>query len=132
MTQSKPAARPLSPHLQIYRPMLSMMMSIFHRLTGIALSFGMILLVAWLVAAASSDAYFNMMNNVFSHWLGLIVMVGFTWALMHHLLGGLRHFIWDTGNGYELNRVEWMVRANIIGSIILTIVIWVIGFGVRT
>jgi succinate dehydrogenase / fumarate reductase, cytochrome b subunit len=123
--------RPLSPHLQIYRPMLSMTMSIMHRITGVALAAGFILLVWWFMAASTSDDYFNFVNAIFAHWFGRLVMFGFTWALMHHMLGGLRHFIWDTGRGFALNNVEWLVRANLIGSILLTILIWVIGYGVR-
>jgi succinate dehydrogenase / fumarate reductase, cytochrome b subunit len=131
MTQQKPVARPLSPHLQIYSPMLSMMMSIMHRITGVALSAGIILLVWWFTAASISDDYFNLVNSFFAHWFGRLALFGFTWALMHHMLGGFRHFIWDTGRGFALNKVEWLVRANLIGSILLTILIWVIGYGVR-
>lgn len=131
MSQNNASKRPLSPHLQIYRPMLSMMMSIMHRITGIALSAGMILLVVWLSAASMSDEYFNFVNGLLSSWIGLVVLLGFTWALFHHLLGGLRHFIWDTGRGYELNTVEWLVRANLIGSILLTIMVWAIAYWVR-
>jgi succinate dehydrogenase / fumarate reductase, cytochrome b subunit len=131
MSQNKVSSRPLSPHLQVYRPMLSTAMSIFHRITGVALSLGMILLVWWFSAAAASDDYFNFVNGVFASWFGLLVLFGFTWALMHHILGGLRHFIWDTGRGFELNKVEWLVRANLIGSILLTLLIWIIAYGVR-
>lgn len=111
--------------------MLSMTMSIVHRITGVALAFGMILLIWWFAAAATSDEYFNFVNGVFAHWFGRLVMFGFTWALLHHMLGGLRHFIWDTGRGFALNKVEWLVRANLIGSILLTVLIWIIGYGVR-
>lgn len=111
--------------------MLSTAMSIFHRITGIALSAGMVLLVWWFSAASTSDDYFIFVNGLFAHWLGRLVLFGFTWALMHHLLGGLRHFIWDTGRGFDLNKVEWLVRANVIGSILLTVLIWIIGYGVR-
>ena len=131
MSQNNASKRPLSPHLQIYRPMLSMMMSIMHRITGIALSAGMILLVVWLSAASMSDEYFNFVNSLLSSWIGLGVLLGFTWALFHHLLGGLRHFIWDTGRGYALNTVEWLVRANLAGSILLTALLWAIAYWVR-
>jgi succinate dehydrogenase / fumarate reductase, cytochrome b subunit len=123
-------SRPLSPHLQIYKPMLSMMMSILHRITGVALSLGMILLVWWLSAAAISDGTFSMAQGFFAHWFGRLVMFGFTWALVHHALGGLRHFVWDTGRGFALNHVEWLVRANLVGSILITLLLWVIGYGV--
>ena len=131
MSQNKVSSRPLSPHLQVYRPMLSTAMSIFHRITGVALSIGMILLVWWFTAASTSDAYFDFVNRIFAHWLGRLVLFGFTWALMHHILGGLRHFIWDTGRGYDLKKVEWLVRANIIGSVLITVLVWIIGYGVR-
>ncbi len=130
MSQSHEAKRPLSPHLQIYRPMLSMMMSIMHRITGAALFFGMILLVWWLFAAAWSDDAFNIAQGFFGHWFGRLVLFGFTWALIHHLLGGLRHFIWDTGKGFDLATVEILVKANLIGSVVLTVLLWFIGYGV--
>jgi succinate dehydrogenase / fumarate reductase, cytochrome b subunit len=130
MAQPKSQNRPLSPHLQVYRPMLSMMMSIMHRITGAALFFGTILLVWWLSAAAHSDHYFEFVQGFWGHWFGRLLLFGFTWALIHHALGGLRHFIWDTGKGFELVTVENLVRANLIGSIVLTVVLWIIGYGV--
>lgn len=130
MTDAKPATRPLSPHLQIYRPMLTMMISISHRITGAALYFGVVLLVWWLSAAAHSDAYFDLVQGFFGHWFGRLILVGFTWALIHHALGGIRHLIWDTGRGFDLTVVEWMARANLAGSIILTVVLWIVAYGV--
>ncbi|MDF2620092.1 MAG: succinate dehydrogenase, cytochrome b556 subunit [Xanthobacteraceae bacterium] len=120
------AERPLSPHLQIYRPMLTMMMSIVHRITGVALYFGTLLLVIWLVAAASSPAAFDTVNGLYGSWIGLLVLVGYSWALIHHALGGIRHFIWDTGAGFGPEAREWMARATIGGSIGLTILLWII------
>jgi succinate dehydrogenase / fumarate reductase, cytochrome b subunit len=130
MSQPKSANRPLSPHLQIYRPMLSMMMSITHRITGAALFFGTILFVWWLSAAAYSDSYFNWVQELWGSILGRLVLFGFTWALIHHALGGLRHFMWDVGKGFELATVEILARANLIGSVVLTIFLWGIGYGV--
>ncbi len=129
MAETKTAERPLSPHLQIYRPMLSMMMSIAHRITGIALYFGSILVVWWFAAAATGDAYFDLVQSFFGHWFGRLILFGFTWALVHHALGGIRHFVWDLGRGFKLPTVEWMVRANLIGAIVITILIWIIGYG---
>ncbi len=120
--------RPLSPHLQIYRPMLTMMMSIIHRATGAALYFGTFLVVWWLVALASGPDYFNYVQNITGSWFGRLVLFGYTWALVHHALGGLRHLIWDTGRGFDLDGIEWMARLNLAGSIIITVVIWVIGY----
>jgi succinate dehydrogenase / fumarate reductase, cytochrome b subunit len=132
MADSRPQARPLSPHLQIYKPMLSMMISIIHRITGGALALGLVLFVWWLTAAAYSDSYFNFVQSVFGHWFGRLVMFGFTWALIHHALGGIRYFIWDSGRGFALPKVEWLVRANLIGSIVLTVLLWVIAYGVKS
>ncbi len=123
--------RPLSPHLQIYKPMLSMTMSILHRITGLGLALGMFGFVWWLSAAATSDGYFDLVQGLLKSWFGQLVLFGMTWALMHHMLGGLRHFVWDTGHGFALPTVEWLVRANLIGSVVLTILIWVIAYGVR-
>ena len=130
MAETKPVARPLSPHLQIYKPMLTMMMSILHRLTGVALYFGVILLVWWFSAAAVSDAYYEMVQGFFGHWLGRLILFGFTWALVHHTLGGLRHLLWDTGRGFELKTVELLARANLAGSILITVLLWILGYGV--
>ncbi|WAC28714.1 succinate dehydrogenase, cytochrome b556 subunit [Ancylobacter sp. SL191] len=119
------AERPLSPHLQIYRPMLTMMMSIVHRVTGVGLYFGTLLLVIWLVAAATSPEAFATVNAVYGSWIGLLVLVGFSWALIHHAIGGIRHFIWDTGAGFGPESRELLARITIGGSIALTILLWV-------
>ena len=132
MAENKIVARPLSPHLQIYKPMFTMMMSITHRITGVALFFGSILFVWWLTAAAHSDAWFNLVQSFFYHWFGRLILFGFTWALIHHVLGGIRHFIWDVGKGFELKTVELMAKLNLAGSIILTILLWVLAYGVKS
>lgn len=130
MSDTPDAARPLSPHLQIYRPMLSMVMSITHRITGVALYFGSILLVWWLAAAAIGEDHFALAQGFFGHWFGRLLLFGFTWALIHHAIGGLRHFVWDLGRGFALATVEWMVRANLIASVVITILLWIIAYGV--
>jgi len=127
----KMTQRPLSPHLQIYRPMLSTSMSILHRITGLGLVLGVAGLVWWIFAAATSDAYFALVQGFFSGWFGRLMLFGMSWALIHHMLGGFRHFLWDTGHGFDLNKVEWLVRANIIGSVVLTIALWIIAYWVR-
>ncbi|KZM50854.1 succinate dehydrogenase, cytochrome b556 subunit [Labrenzia sp. OB1] len=123
--------RPLSPHLQIYKPILTMVMSILHRITGAALYFGTILLAWWLIAAAAGPSYFDFVNDIYGSILGRLVLFGFTWALVHHMLGGLRHLIWAMGAGFGKEAREWMARATIIGSVSLTLVLWVIGYLVR-
>jgi len=122
------SSRPLSPHLQIYRPMLTMTMSILHRVTGAILYVGTILLAWWLISAATSEAYFAYVSAFFSSFIGRLILFGYSWALIHHMLGGLRHLVWDTGRGFELPTVELMARATIIGSIALTLLIWVLGY----
>lgn len=123
--------RPLSPHLQIYKPILTMVMSILHRITGAALYFGTILLAWWLIAAAAGPAYFDFVNEIYGSFIGRLILFGFTWALVHHMLGGLRHFIWDMGAGFGKEAREWLARATIIGSVSLTLILWVIGYAVR-
>jgi succinate dehydrogenase / fumarate reductase cytochrome b subunit len=120
------AERPLSPHLQIYRPMLTMMMSIFHRITGAANYFGTVLLAWWLNAATGPSGYARFQAFAGS-WIGRIILFGYTWSVIHHMLGGIRHLIWDTGRGFGPNEREWLAAANLIGSIALTIVLWVVG-----
>jgi len=128
MAEAKgPAARPLSPHLSIYRPMLTMMMSIVHRLTGAALYVGSLLLAWWLLAAASGPNAYAIFQSVASSFIGRVVLFGYTWALIHHMLGGLRHFVWDTGHGFGPTEREWLARANLAGGIVLTIILWIIG-----
>jgi succinate dehydrogenase / fumarate reductase, cytochrome b subunit len=131
MSETKRTPRPLSPHLQIYRPMLTTMMSILHRITGATLYFGVLLLIWWLVAAARSDQAFDMAQSFFGHWFGRLVLLGFSWALIHHFLGGLRHLLWDTGRGFDKKTVEWLARGNLVGGIVLTILLWFIAYGVK-
>jgi succinate dehydrogenase / fumarate reductase cytochrome b subunit len=123
--------RPLSPHLQIYKPILTMVMSILHRITGAALYFGTSLVAWWLVAAAAGPDYFEFVNELYGSILGRLVLFGFTWALVHHMLGGMRHFIWDMGHGFGAEAREWLARATIIGSVALTILLWIVGYVVR-
>lgn len=117
-------ARPLSPHLQIYKPLINMVMSILHRITGAALYFGSALLAWWLIAAASGPDQFNYVSSLFQTWPGKFVLLGYTWALLHHLIGGLRHFIWDMGYGYDLATIDKMCWGSAALSLIATVAIW--------
>ncbi len=117
-------ARPLSPHLQIYSPLINMVMSILHRITGAALYFGTLLLAWWLIAAASGPQYFGYVMFLFGSVPGKLVLVGFTWALIHHAVGGLRHFLWDTGRGYDLKTIDLLSWGSIVVSILLTALVW--------
>ncbi len=129
-TQSTPALRPrpLSPHLQIYSPMLTMMMSIVHRITGAALYFGTLLLAWWLIAAASGPNAYANFEWFIGSLIGRLVLFGYTWALIHHLLGGIRHLIWDTGRGLEPAERELLTMMNLVGSIVFTLIVWTIGY----
>jgi len=129
MAETKaPVERPLSPHLFIYKPTLTMTMSIFHRITGASLYFGTLLVAWWLIAAASSPNAYGGVGSFMSSLVGRLILFGYTWALMHHMLGGIRHLIWDTGRGFGPHEREWLAVATIVGSISLTIVIWIVGY----
>ena len=118
--------RPLSPHLTIYRPQLTSISSIFVRITGNALLAATLLLIAWLLAASTSAVAFDWVQCVITSWFGDLVFLLSLWALWYHMLGGLRHLIWDTGRGLELKTAERMGWMMIIGSLLLTAftVIW--------
>jgi succinate dehydrogenase / fumarate reductase cytochrome b subunit len=118
--------RPLSPHLTIYRPQMTSISSIFVRITGNALLAATLLLIAWLLAASTSAAAFEWVQCVITSWFGDLVFLLSLWALWYHMLGGLRHLIWDTGRGLELKAAERMGWMMIIGSLLLTAftVIW--------
>lgn len=121
-------ARPLSPHLQIYRPMLTMMMSIAHRISGAALYYGMLFLAWWLLAAASGPNAYGKFQWFMGSPVGILIMLGLAFALLLHGLGGIRHIIWDLGYGFGPTEREWLARATLIGAITLTVVCAIIGF----
>ncbi len=118
--------RPLSPHLTIYRPQMTSISSIFVRITGNALLAATLLLIAWILAASTSAAAFAWVQCVITSWFGDLVFLLSLWALWYHMLGGLRHLIWDSGRGLELKTAERMGWMMIIGSLLLTAltVIW--------
>ena len=120
--------RPLSPHLQIYRWTLTLALSIIHRATGIALYFGTLLLAWWLIAAAAGPNAYATYDWFMGTIIGRLILLGYTWALIHHALGGIRHLIWDTIHGLGPSEREWLAAATLIGSIGLTIIIWVVGY----
>lgn len=108
-----------------------MAMSIFHRATGAALYAGTLLLAIWLVSAASGKASFDAAQWVAASWLGRLVLFGYTFALMHHMVGGLRHFIWDLGHGYEAHQRMNMARLTLFISAPLTVLVWIAAYAVR-
>ncbi|HTJ03090.1 MAG TPA: succinate dehydrogenase, cytochrome b556 subunit [Methylovirgula sp.] len=125
MSDMLEARRPLSPHLTVYRPMLTMMMSIAHRITGAALYVGTLLLVWYLVAAASGEASFATVSWFMQSFFGQLILFGFTFALLHHFFGGVRHMIWDAGYGFDHPMREWLARGTIICSVVTTLVLFI-------
>ncbi|MFN0042570.1 MAG: succinate dehydrogenase, cytochrome b556 subunit [Alphaproteobacteria bacterium] len=123
--------RPLSPHLQVYRPQFTSALSILHRLTGVALAFGTILLVYWLLAAAAGEARYDEARALIGSWLGRLVLFGWTFALFYHLLNGIRHLFWDAGLGFDLKRAALSGWAVVIGSVTLTAVAWCAGYALK-
>ncbi|GGD97302.1 succinate dehydrogenase membrane anchor subunit [Aureimonas endophytica] len=116
--------RPLSPHLTVYRFRPTMAVSIIHRITGGALYFGTILVVWWLAAAASGPEAFAWASWFFGSILGRLVLFVYSWVLIHHMLGGIRHFIWDTGHGLAKETSTKLALANVAGSAGLTVLLW--------
>ena len=118
--------RPLSPHLQVYKLIPTMLASIVHRVTGGALYFGTLLVVAWLVGTAMGVDAYECVQWVLGSIIGKLVLIGYTWALIHHMLGGLRHFMWDLGHGFEKHFTTKLAKASWVASIGLTAALWLV------
>ncbi len=106
---------------QVYRPQITSVLSILHRITGVALTLGAILIVWWFIAAAVSTDYFAFVDGLLTSWIGNLVMFGSLWALWFHALNGIRHLVWDTGRGFDLDMVQKSGIAVIVGSVVLTL-----------
>ena len=117
-------ARPLSPHLTIYRWPVTMATSITHRMTGIALSAGTIVVAWWLIAAASGPEAYDVFATAAQSIAGKVVLFGLTWSLCYHLLSGIRHLGWDLGYGFDLRTAEAMSWAVIVGSVALAVALF--------
>lgn len=121
--------RPLSPNLQIYRPQLTSVLSITHRLTGVVLGVGAPLLVIWLMTAAAGPRSYAAFNDLLGSPLGLAILFAWTFSLFFHLCNGIRHLMWDTGLGFELHTIYvsgWVV---LVASVLLTAIAWLAGLG---
>ena len=123
--------RPLSPHLSIYRMTMTMAMSIVHRISGAALYVGVLLLAWFLIAASTDAASFSLFSDFIDSFVGHLVLFLFTWALFHHLVGGLRHILWDAGYGLDAPLRDQMAWATLIGGFALTFLVWIVGAAVR-
>ena len=120
--------RPLSPHLQVYKPQLTCILSIMHRITGVALAVGTLVLVWWLVAAAIGGEAYVSIQKILSNWFGRLLLLGWSFALFYHLCNGIRHLFWDIGKGFDLTsayRSGWIAMT---GAIILTFGVWVCAY----
>lgn len=116
--------RPLSPHLQIYKPQITSGLSIFHRITGVALGAGTLLLVWWLAAASSSDQAYASVSQFLRSPVGYVLLFGWTIALWFHFCAGIRHLFWDAGYGYALPQVYATARIVLIATVVLTLATW--------
>ena len=121
-------ARPLSPHIGIYKPIPTMVASITHRITGAALYFGTALVAWWLLAAATGPGAYGVATGFLTSWFGLLVLFGYTLLLVTHALGGIRHFVWDTGALMDKYTTTKLAYATFAGGLGITILIWIIGF----
>lgn len=120
--------RPLSPHLQIYRPQITSTLSILHRLTGIALALGAVVLTYWLASAAYGPGAFARAQALLGSWFGLLVLFGVTFSLFYHLANGIRHLAWDSGWGYDLPTLRRSGIAVVVASIALTVLTWLLAY----
>ena len=129
-SEGKLVRRPLSPHLEVYSPQVTSVLSIMNRVTGIAISVGTLVLVWWLAAAASGPVAFGRVQGFIGSWIGLFVLFGWTASLFFHFFNGIRHLAWDAGYGFSLDETHksgWLV---VIASVVATLLVWVIGVAV--
>jgi succinate dehydrogenase / fumarate reductase cytochrome b subunit len=118
--------RPLSPHLTIYRWPITMILSIMHRVTGAALSFGMMVFILWLVTIAFSQSGYDFFLLIMKSWLGQLALFLWSFAFFLHFCNGIRHLYWDTGRGFNKDKVELSARLVILGSVVLTAFFWLV------
>lgn len=118
--------RPLSPHLQIYRPQLTSVMSISHRATGILLALGLIVLTYWLLAAAAGPGAFDTAQAVLGSWIGRVLLFFWSFAVFYHLCNGIRHLVWDTGHALDLDPVYTGGYLAVVAAIVLTLITWLV------
>jgi len=126
--KTAPNSRPLSPHLQVYRPQITSFLSIIHRLTGVALTAGALLFSYWIISTSYGESAFNTAQSLLGSWFGQFVMFGFTFAIFYHLCNGIRHMAWDAGRGYDmptLRKSGWFV---VIISLSLTALTWIAAY----
>ena len=123
--------RPLSPHLQVYKPQITSTLSILHRMTGIGLGLGTVALAWWLIAAATGAEAFATAEAFFASIIGRAILLGFTVALFYHLTNGIRHLFWDAGYGFELETATKSGWAVVIATLVLTVLTWFMAYGMK-
>ena len=114
--------RPLSPHLSVYRMAITMFVSIANRITGVGLALGAVMIVWWLMAAASGPDYFETVNGYMTSWLAILIWLGSLWALWFHFLGGVRHLWMDFGKGYDIPTINATGWGVVVGSLVLALI----------
>ncbi|MDE2006541.1 MAG: succinate dehydrogenase, cytochrome b556 subunit [Rhodospirillales bacterium] len=129
-SEGKLVRRPLSPHLQVYRWPVSMALSIGHRVTGVGLALGTLLLVWWLAAAASGGDSFGVVQSFLGSPLGVLLLLGWSAALIFHLFTGVRHLAWDMGRGFDDRAYRLTGKAAIVAVVIASLLVWLVGLGV--
>ena len=122
----QPTNRPLSPHLQIYKPQLTSVLSITHRATGVFLTLGSFLLIYWLVSLSMGPASYAQAQACFASWPGKLLLIGVTFSVFYHLCNGIRHLFWDAGLGFEIETVYRSGWAVVIVSCLATLVFWIV------
>jgi succinate dehydrogenase / fumarate reductase cytochrome b subunit len=118
--------RPLSPHLEVYKPQLTSLMSIFNRLTGLALTIGTVFFVWQLLAAASGPEEFAAFQGLAHSWIGIAALIGWTLSLFYHLVNGIRHLLWDAGWGFDLATTYLTGQLVIVATVVLTLLAWIV------
>ena len=116
--------RPISPHLQVYKISFTMIMSMMHRISGFILYLGSFIFLSWYLSILLGQDTYNFINYFFSFSIIKFGLFLFTWIFFHHLFGGIRHFIWDFGLGFELNSIEWLARLTVLFSFVSSLLLW--------
>lgn len=116
--------RPISPHLQVYKISFTMIMSMMHRISGFVLYLGSFIFLSWYLSILLGQDTYNFINYFFSFSIIKFGLFLFTWIFFHHLFGGIRHFIWDFGIGFELSSIEWLARLTVLFSFISSLLLW--------
>ena len=129
-SEGKLVQRPLSPHLQVYKWPVSMALSIGHRISGVGLAIGTLLMTWWLVAAALSDGAFAAVQGVLSSVIGVLALMAWTAALIFHLFSGIRHLIWDIGLGFDNRSYRTSGWTIVVAVVAVTLIVWAVGLAV--